>query len=676
VARTPASSRPDPAVIRSTDFFGAQSLQSRPYIQQFAVVAVAYYVAGRLGLSLSLVGRSVTPLWPPTGVAVVALLALGRRLWPAIVIAAFAINAPISPTVLAAAAIAAGNVLAPVAAVSLLLLADFRPNLARVRDATVLVLLGALLSMAISATVGSLTLLWSDAISAREFAGTWSVWWTGDAMGVLIIAPFVWSLRPNDSGETRPPIEIIGACALLVVACAAAMSSNANLMFVVLPVVCIIAWRFGQRGAARANLVVSVVATFVAARKWGPFAGMSLTSRMVTLQSFNATVAFTSILLAAAVSQRQQLARRQHDAVETLQRSLLPDHLPDAPGFEFASRYLPASADIELGGDWYDVFAMPQGRYGFVVGDVAGHGILAAAVMGKLRMALRAYSLDDLSPRAVVARLNTLLRQVQPHTSATLWYGEYDLQTRALTFTNAGHVPPIVICNDGTSSYLEPVHGPPVGAVESVAYDQAEWSLAADSTLLLYTDGLVERRGISIDVGLRALQESVRSPARDLDATCDGVLDALLDGSHEDDVALLAIRAHSLAGRELRLRRTAIPAAVPETRQIMKAWLADNGVDGAEAFDILVAASEACSNAVTHAYQLAPGQLQINASIADSELVITVQDSGTWRSSSPDNTGGRGMAIMRGLMDRVEVNTAHGTEVRMCRRLRGTKHDQ
>jgi len=662
--------------LRITDLLGAKAFQSRPYWQQFTAVALAYYAAGRLGLSLSLVGRSVTPLWPPTGVAVVALLALGRRLWPAIAIAAFAINAPISPTALAAAAIAAGNVLAPVVAVTLLLLADFRANLARVRDATALVLLGALVSMAISATVGSLTLLWSGAIAAHQFAGTWSVWWTGDAMGVLIIAPFLWSLRPNDSRDARPPIEVAGACALLLVACAAAMSSDANLMFVVLPVVCIIAWRFGQRGAARANLVVSVVATLVAAREWGPFAGMSLTGRMVTLQSFNATVAFTSILLAAAVSQRQQIAQRQHDAVETLQRSLLPDHLPDAPGFEFASRYLPASSDVELGGDWYDVFAMPRGRYGFVVGDVAGHGILAAAVMGKLRMALRAYSLEDLPPREAVTRLNTLMRQVQPDTTATLWYGQYDVEARALTFTNAGHVPPIFIYDDGTSSYLEPVHGPPIGAVESIAYDQAECPLGSRTTLLLYTDGLVERRGTSIDVGLRTLQDSVRSRWVDLDATCDGVLGALLNGSHEDDVALLAIRAHSLAGRELRLLRTAIPAAIPETRQIMRTWLSDNGVDPADAFDILVAASEACSNAVTHAYQLAPGPLQINASLADSEVVITVKDSGTWRSSSPDGTGGRGMPIMRGLMDRVQINTAHGTEVRMCRRLGGTKHDE
>ena len=319
---------------------------------------------------------------------------------------------------------------------------------------------------------------------------------------------------------------------------------------------------------------------------------------------------------------------------------------------------------------------MPRGRYGFVVGDVAGHGILAAAVMGKLRMALHAYSLEDLPPRDVVTRLNTLLRQVQPGTTATLWYGQYEVEARTLTFTNAGHVPPIVIYEDGTSSYLEPVHGPPIGAVETVTYAQAECPLVSRSTLLLYTDGLVERRGTSIDVGLRTLQESVRSRGVDLDATCDGLLDALLNGSHEDDVALLAIRAHSLAGKELRLRRTAVPAAIPETRQIMQAWLSDNGVDPTDAFDILVATSEACSNAVTHAYQLAPGPLQIDAKLADSELVITVKDSGTWRSSSPDNTGGRGMPIMRGLMDRVEINTAHGTEVRMCRRLGGTKHDE
>jgi integral membrane sensor domain MASE1/anti-sigma regulatory factor (Ser/Thr protein kinase) len=655
---------------------GVTTLRSRPYWVQVATVAVAYYVAGRVGLSLSLVGRSVTPLWPPTGVAVVALFVLGRRLWPAIAIAAFAINAPISPTFAAAALIAFGNVLAPVAAVSLLLMVGFRPNLERVRDVTALVVLGALVSMAISATIGSLALMWSGAIGAHQFAGTWSVWWTGDAMGVLIVAPFLWSLRPNTADGPHPSLlEIAGETVLLFAACVAAMTSDAELMFVVLPVVSIIAWRFGQRGAARASLVVSVVATLVAAQEWGPFADLTLTGRMVTLQSFNATVVFTSILLAAAVAQRQQIAKRLHDAIETLQRSLLPDHLPDAPGFEFASRYIPASADIDLGGDWFDVVAMTPGRLGFVVGDVAGHGILAAAIMGKLRMALRAYALEDRGPGEVLARLNILMREMQPDVTATLWYGQYDVEHRVLTFSNAGHVPPLEIDHDGASSYLECVHGPPIGSVEHVVYGQEERPLVPGTTLLLYTDGLVERRGTSIDEGLRMLKECVPSPSADLDAVCDGIVGTLVDDALEDDAALLAIRLHSLAGRELRFRRPAIPSAIPETRRIMQAWLADNGVGPADAHDILVATSEACSNAVTHAYRFESGPMYLSATFADAELVVVVKDCGTWRSSSSQAAdGGRGLTIMRALMDGVEIRTTDGTEVRMRRTVRGTSH--
>src|SRR5262249_40299030 len=162
-----------------------------------------------------------------------------------------------------------------------------RTELARVRDATALVFLGAFVAMAISATIGSLALLWSGAISAHNFAGAWSVWWTGDAMGVLIIAPFLWSLRPRPpSLPRRAPLEIVAAAALLLAACAVALNGSVQLMFIIIPVLGVVAWRHGQRGAARAALAVSVIATVVAAHEGGTFAGLSLVGRMVTLQSF------------------------------------------------------------------------------------------------------------------------------------------------------------------------------------------------------------------------------------------------------------------------------------------------------------------------------------------------------------------------------------------------------
>src|SRR5438045_3671 len=164
---------------------------------RLALVAVAYYVSARLGLELALVHGQVTPVWPPTGIALVAILVFGGRVWPAIAVAAFAVNLPLGPNPFGAACIAAGNTLAPLTAAALMKRAGFRLELDRLRDAAAIILLGALTGMAVSATVGSLVLVLAGSVPAANFAQTWAVWWTGDAMGILLIASFLLSFRPE-----------------------------------------------------------------------------------------------------------------------------------------------------------------------------------------------------------------------------------------------------------------------------------------------------------------------------------------------------------------------------------------------------------------------------------------------------------------------------------------------
>src|SRR5690349_20887863 len=154
---------------------------------RLALVAVAYFVSARLGLELALVHGQVTPVWPPTGIALVAILVFGVRIWPAVAIAALAVNLPIGPNPVGAAVIAAGNTLAPLTAAALMKSAGFRLELDRLRDAAAIILLGALTGMMVSATVGSLVLLLSGSVPAEAFPQTWAVWWTGDAMGVLLV---------------------------------------------------------------------------------------------------------------------------------------------------------------------------------------------------------------------------------------------------------------------------------------------------------------------------------------------------------------------------------------------------------------------------------------------------------------------------------------------------------
>ena len=532
--------------------------------------------------------------------------------------------------------------------------------------------LAALLSMSVSASIGSLALVWSGAVAHRNLLGTWSVWWTGDAMGVLIVAPLLLFLtvdRPLSPPPHRYLEAAIVAC-LLIAACFAAFSDEEHLMFLVLPIVGWIAWRFEQRGAAPAALFVSVFATLAAVHESGPFADLSLVHRMVLLQSFNATVAFTTILLASAVSQRERFAQREHRIAETLQRSMLPDQLPNVADLTAASRYIPATTDVEVGGDWYDIVPLPEGRLGFVVGDVAGHGVAAAATMGQLRMALRAYALEDLTPGEALRRCNRLLRDLTPTGMATAWYGCYDPASRVLTFSSAGHLPALFVDDASHAHYLEEAHGPPLGAFSNIEYRETECELPPDVTLVLYTDGLIERRHSPLDEGLRALSEAASAAPRDLELMCDYLIRQLVDEPTEDDIALLVLRPVSLSDPSLRLSHHSSPLAVRDTRRVMRSWLHQHGIPEEVSFDVLVAVSEAQTNSVQHAYAFEPGPIEIDGLITDGTVQVTVTDHGTWRQRTTDHADGRarGLALMRTLMDVVEIDSnGNGTAVRMRR---------
>ncbi len=270
-------------------------------------VALAYYVGARLGLRLAIVGESVTPIWPPTGVALAALLIYGYRIWPAIAVAAFAVNAPITPSIQAAAVIAVGNTLAPVAASFLLRRIDFHTKMDRLQDALGLVLGAAFAAMTISATVGSVTLVESGVIPSSALASTWAVWWTGDAMGVLVFAPFFLVLRtirigPPASWPRRA--EALLEFALMILVAKFVFASELRVVYLVFPLVVLIAWRFQQRGAAPAVLIVSVLAVLAASNRSGPFASGTDLANMFTLQTFNGAIALTSFLHAAITSER------------------------------------------------------------------------------------------------------------------------------------------------------------------------------------------------------------------------------------------------------------------------------------------------------------------------------------------------------------------------------------
>jgi signal transduction histidine kinase len=275
---------------------------------QLALVALAYWLAARLSLNLALVHGQVTPVWPPTGIALVAILVFGRRVWPAIFVAALAVNLPIGPSLFGAALIAAGNTLAPLVAAELLRRVDFRLELDRLRDAAAIIGLGALVGMAISATIGTSVLVLSGTVPTDDFLPTWAVWWTGDAMGVLLVAPFLLGLLP---GATGPPLTFRSGAelaALLVgigVATYALFQNRLRLEYLIFSLIMVAAWRFRLRGAAPAALVASGVAVWSAVQGTGPFATETVVQKMITLQVFNVCVALTSFVLASFVTTRE-----------------------------------------------------------------------------------------------------------------------------------------------------------------------------------------------------------------------------------------------------------------------------------------------------------------------------------------------------------------------------------
>ncbi len=287
----------------------ARNMNELRTLLQLAVVALAYWLAAGASLRLALVHGQVTPIWPPTGIALVAILIFGRRVWPSIFLAALAVNFPIGPSPLGALTIAAGNTLAPLTAAALLKRAGFRIELDRPRDAAAIIVLGALLAMAISATVGTSVLVLSGAVPTDSFWSTWAVWWTGDAMGVLLVAPFLLSLLPNARSQAqtlRTAAALIGLLIAVGALTFVLFQNRLRLEYLVFPLIILVAWRFRLRGAAPAALIASGIAIWAAVQGTGPFGTETLIEKMITLQVFNVCVALTSLVLTSFVEAHER----------------------------------------------------------------------------------------------------------------------------------------------------------------------------------------------------------------------------------------------------------------------------------------------------------------------------------------------------------------------------------
>ena len=234
---------------------------------------------------------------------------------------------------------------------------------------------------------------------------------------------------------------------------------------------------------------------------------------------------------------------REHVIAETLQRSLLPDALPQIPGLDLAVRYLPATEGAAVGGDWYDAFPLARGRVGLVIGDVAGHNIASASTMGQVRGLLRAYAIDNPGPAYALQRTNTAVIQLLPDALASVVYIVLDPATGDLTYANAGHPPPIITTGAGQAEYLDDTTGIMLGAAATASFSTGHRQLPPGARLLCYTDGLIEDRRHDIADGLTALAETLqRSGPSSAEQTCATVQAALVRNARHDDICLLTAR--------------------------------------------------------------------------------------------------------------------------------------
>jgi anti-sigma regulatory factor (Ser/Thr protein kinase) len=351
-----------------------------------------------------------------------------------------------------------------------------------------------------------------------------------------------------------------------------------------------------------------------------------------------------------------------------LQRSLLPDRLPQLPGMRIAARYLPGGADV--GGDWYDAIPLEDGRVGLAMGDVVGHGLGAASLMGQLRHAARAYALEGHSPPAVLDRLDKLVRSLEGAQMATLLYVVVDPDMRTLHFASAGHVPPLVVGPDARTQFLEAAPNPPLGVFESAAHAELTFELEPGSTVVLYTDGLVEERGVSIDSGLEALRRVAEHPG-DPEELCDHIVDSML-AIHpaNDDIAVLAVQALPAATAPLHLEVATDPTLLRDVRRDLAGWLRRSGASEEDVEVAQMACHEACSNAIEHGYGFGEGSFTIDGRFQNGKVVLEVSDHGTWieRPEGGLEHRGRGLALMKALMDAVQLtHDGGGTTVRMER---------
>ncbi|OII60208.1 sodium/proline symporter [Streptomyces sp. CC53] len=417
----------------------------------------------------------------------------------------------------------------------------------------------------------------------------------------------------------------------------------------------------------KARGVTLGAAVFVRSRRLGPY------------EEDDVRLAEELVSRAALSLDNARRFNRERHAARSMQRYLLPQEVAGGSALEVASWYYPADAPSGVGGDWFDVIPLSGTRVALVVGDVVGHGMNAAATMGRLRTAVRTLAHLDLPPDELLARLDDLvIGLVETHDGgeaagageqeaggtllgATCLYAVYDPVGRHCTLARAGHMPPVVAAPDGSVDFVDLPAGPPLG-LGSLPFESVELELAEGSVIALYTDGLIEACDRDVDVGLSRLVGGLARPGASLEETGGRVIDALLTGPPSDDVALLLARTHVLGSEQVASWELPVdPAAVARARNLASEQVTAWGMDELS-FTTELIVSELVTNAIRHAS--GPVCLRV---IRDRTLICEVTDASSTaprlRHARTTDEGGRGLFIVAQLARRWGTRYTRGGKV-------------
>lgn len=372
---------------------------------------------------------------------------------------------------------------------------------------------------------------------------------------------------------------------------------------------------------------------------------------------------------------RAQLYEQSASVARELQHSLLAGEPPSDARFSVATVYRPGVELLDVGGDFYDVFLAAEGVLAVVVGDVVGRGLAAASAMGQLRSAVRAVAGPDIGPARLLTRLDRFVEQVEAAGMATLAYAELDLATGVLRYACAGHPPPLLLRTERDAELLWEGRSTPLGGfVRPLERPEAEVQLAPGDRLMLYTDGLFERRDRGLDEGLDLVALATDgSEGLPLDDAVRSVTTRLLaDESSRDDVCVLLLQ---WTAGDFDRHLAADLTGLSHLRHDLTAWLLHHDVAPTIAEDLVLATSEALANAAEHGSGLHPDErVHLRVRLTDrahdlAEVVVQVADRGRWRTGTSSHERGRGLAIIKALVDDVTVEERDGTRVVLRRRL-------